>query len=642
MILPFLLIKTNNMQSPSLSQFIDKLKQENELLQVKVYVNPVLEIAEITDRISKQDGGGKALMFEKNGTRFPVLINAMGSEKRMKMILGVKNLDDIGEEIFTLFSRITDSRIKGLWSKIGMIPALVKISGWMPKKIKRKGRCQQIVYSKPDLTILPILKCWPEDGGRFITLPMVITQHPETGARNVGMYRMQVFNKNTTGMHWHRHKTGAAHFEANKSLGKRMPISVALGGDPVLSYSATAPLPENIDEFMFAGFLRKQKVKLVKCITNDLWVPEEADIIIEGYVDPDEEFVLEGPFGDHTGFYSLADLYPKMHVTCITHKRKAVYPATIVGIPPMEDAWIGKATERIFLNPIRLSVAPEIEDIDLPFEGVAHNIVVAKISKTYPGQVPKVANALWGAGQMMFNKILLAVDKVPLKNYSQLFLHVMKNFEPEEDIYFMKGPLDVLDHSSPKFSYGSKMVIDATTKYPEEKEKERSNEEKVVTEMEIKHNKIHQVNDHFIKKSIPFIAISVNKDLSFKLKEFVAELSSKNNLSGLKMIVLYDKEVDITDSRMMAWLGSGNIDPLRDCFIQKSNGSSMLFVDATRKNKSSDEHLREWPNVIVSSDETINEIDSKWKSLDLGDFISSPSLKYKKLIINKGPSIKNQ
>ena len=585
------------MPSPSLSLFIDKLKQENELLQVKTYVNPVLEIAEITDRISKQKGGGKALLFEKNGTRFPVLINAMGSEARMKMVLGVKDLDEIGEEIFALISKISDSKTKCLWSKIRMIPEMVKISGWMPKRLKGKGRCQQIIYSKPDLSVLPILKCWPEDGGRFITLPMVITQHPETGVRNVGMYRMQVFDKQTTGMHWHRHKTGAAHFEAYKSLGRKMPISVAIGGDPVLTYSATAPLPENMDEFMFAGFLRKQNVKLVKSITNDLWVPEEADIIIEGYVDVEEEYVLEGPFGDHTGFYSLADLYPKMHVTCITHKKNAVYPATIVGIPPMEDAWIGKATERIFLNPIRLSIAPEIEDIDLPFEGVAHNIVVAKINKTYPGQVPKVANALWGAGQMMFNKIMVIVDHLSLKDYLKLFLHAVQNFEPQEDILFMKGPLDVLDHSSPKFSYGSKMVVDVTNKYPEEQESDRNNKEKVRTELEIKHSKINQVNYQFLKKGIPFIAISVNKDKSFKPKEFVEDLISGNDLSGLKMIVIYDKQVDITDNRMMVWLGSGNIDPLRDCLIQKK---------------------------------------------DLGRFISSPSLKYKKLIINKGPAIINQ
>jgi 4-hydroxy-3-polyprenylbenzoate decarboxylase len=275
-----------------------------------------------------------------------------------------------------------------------------------------------VIHGDSDLTILPVLKTWSRDGGPFITFPQVITIDPVSGIRNVGMYRMQVFEKNLTGMHWHKHKTGARHFNAYKKLGKIMPVAVALGGDPVLTYAATAPLPDNIDEYLLAGFLRKKRVKLVKAVTQDIDVPEEADIIIEGYIDPSEDFIYEGPFGDHTGFFSLADWYPKFHVTCITHKKNAVYPATVVGIPPMEDAWIAKATERIFLTPIKLTMIPELEDMNIPDVGVAHNLTMVSYRKSFSGQSGKIMNALWGAGQMMFNKILITFDSdVQLENY---------------------------------------------------------------------------------------------------------------------------------------------------------------------------------------------------------------------------------
>jgi 4-hydroxy-3-polyprenylbenzoate decarboxylase len=351
----------------NLQQFISELDNSGELIKIKEFADPELEIAEITDRISKLPGGGKALLFENTGTQFPVLINSMGSNSRICMALGISNLDEASEKISLLFNQLASEK-SNFWQKLKMLPMLKEVSSLMPSKISRKGKCQEIIMNTPDLSKLPILKCWPLDGGRFVTLPLVHTIDPETGFKNTGMYRLQVFSANTTGMHWHRHKTGARHFEAYKKLGKKMPVAVSLGGDPAYTYAATAPLPENIDEYMFAGFLRKKKVELVKCITQEIYVPSDADFVLEGYIDPTEEYKLEGPFGDHTGFYSLEDYYPVFHVTCITHRKDAVYPATIVGVPPQEDAWIAKATERIFLSPIRMALVPEIIDMNLPVE----------------------------------------------------------------------------------------------------------------------------------------------------------------------------------------------------------------------------------------------------------------------------------
>ncbi len=432
------------------------LERNGELHRIKVFADPVLEITEITDRITKS--AGKALLFENTGTGFPVLINAFGSDRRMAMALGLSNISDAAGDIEKAFSMFTDTP-SGLWARIKSLPGLLKIAGYLPSRTSLKGECQQVIHEKPDLSILPVLKCWPHDGGRFITLPIVHTYHPETGKPNAGMYRMQVLGTDTTGMHWQRHKTGANHFEAWKRAGKRMPVSVSLGGDPVYTYCATAPLPENISEFILAGFIRKKKVKLAKCITNDIYVPSDADIVIEGYVDPSEEFIMEGPFGDHTGFYSLADLYPVFHVTCITHSKNAVYPATVVGVPPHEDAWLAKATEKIFLSPVRLAIQPEILDFHMPEAGVAHNFVIVRINKTYPGQGLKVISSLLGAGQMMFTKYLVVVSgMIDIRNYRELAAAIFSNTVFETDIIFTRGPLDVLDHSSDTFSFGGRQV----------------------------------------------------------------------------------------------------------------------------------------------------------------------------------------
>jgi 4-hydroxy-3-polyprenylbenzoate decarboxylase len=449
-----------------LAGFIKELAKKDELRIIKSFISPELEITEITDRVTKS--GGKALLFENTGTDFPLLINAFGSDIRMAMAIGGANLDDTSKEIDELFENLSDTK-GSVFKKLSKLPSLIHLAGIMPSRRRRRGICQQVIHKDPDLGIFPVLKCWPHDGGRFITLPVVHTYNPENGKTNAGMYRMQILDKNTTAMHWQRHKTGAGHFEAWKKKGERMPVSVSLGGDPVYAYAATAPLPEGIDEYILAGFLRKKKVKMVKCITNSLYVPYDADIILEGYVDPAEDLFWEGPFGDHTGFYSLADWYPKFHVTCITHSQNAVFPATVVGVPPHEDAWLAKATEKIFLSPVKMALQPEIEDFHMPDAGVAHNLVIIKIRKSYPGQGMKVISSLSGAGQMMFSKYIVVVSgNIDIRSYRELVPHIFNNTDLKRDLLFSHGPLDVLDHCSDAFSFGGKRGVDATIKHPEE------------------------------------------------------------------------------------------------------------------------------------------------------------------------------
>ncbi|MCH7656811.1 MAG: menaquinone biosynthesis decarboxylase [Bacteroidetes bacterium] len=630
------------MASEEMKNFINILEENNELIRIKEYVNPELEITEITDRVSKSGGGGKALLFENTGTAFPVLINAMGSNKRICLTLGTDNLDKIGEEIETIFRQLTRPR-ENIWKKLKLLPLLKTMGSWMPKVVSGKGRCQEVIHKNPDLDILPVLRCWPEDGGRFITLPMVITRDPENNARNVGMYRMQLFNKTTTGMHWHPHKTGARHYNLYKAMAKKMPVAVALGGDPVLTYSATAPLPDNIDEYMMAGFLRKKKVDLVKCITNDLEVPAEADIIIEGYIDPDEELAWEGPFGDHTGFYSLPDWFPKFHVTCITNKNNAVYPATIVGIPPQEDAWIIKATERIFLMPMKLTMIPEILDMDMPPEGVAHNLTIIKINKTFQGQTQKVMNAILGAGQMMFAKIMVITGKeIDIHNYQELANYIFENVVVPGDLHYSKGPLDILDHSSTQFAYGSKLCIDATNTIAKETVKQ-SLFSKIEIDKILKYagleQKISGVNVSLLRKKIPALFVSIRKNDHEQPHETGQYLLDKVSVPGIKLLVLVDHGMDMNDISLLVWVAVGNIEPERDIRVNKTETKTYcLIVDATRKSKH-DQFEREWPNVIVSDDTTIKTIDKKWNTLGLGKFVHSPSTKLKKMLFPGGAGV---
>ncbi len=447
----------------NLRAFIERLKDNDELVIIDHPVSRELEITEITDRISKSNG--PALLFTNvKESDFPVLINAYGSFKRMAWSLGVEDIEDIASDIEAL---IKTKPAEGFMDKLKLLPKLKELASSFPKTVK-KGACQEVIIKNPDLNKLPVLKCWPLDGGPFITLPVVISKDPDSGIRNLGMYRMQVYDKNTTGMHWHIHKVGARHYQRNKELGKKMELAVSLGGDPAITFSASAPLPDNVDEFLFAGYLRKEPVKLVKAITVDIEVPAEAEFIIEGYVDPEEELRMEGPFGDHTGYYSLADNYPVFHVTCITHRKNPVYPATIVGRPPMEDCYMAKATERIFLPLIKMTI-PEIVDMNLPIEGVFHNIAIISIKKQFPAHARKIMHALWGLGQMMFTKALIIVDDdVNVQDPQEVVWRVANNIDAKRDIVFVDGPVDCLDHASQSANVGSKMGIDATRKWKSE------------------------------------------------------------------------------------------------------------------------------------------------------------------------------
>ena len=450
-----------------LREFAAELEKRGLLKRIKTPVSCDLEITEITDRISKREGAGNvALLFENViGYDVPVLINALGSMERMAMALGVNKIDDVADEIRTML-KLPYISLQNKMDVISIIP-LIKRAINFPKYVKN-APCQEVIERNPDLDKFPILRCWPQDGGPFITLPLVFTKNPATGKRNVGMYRLQKYDKTTTGMHWHIHKNGADNFRDTVSSGSdRMEVAVAIGTDPALTYAATAPLPRDVDEMVFAGFLRHKSVELTKCVTVDIEVPATSEIVLEGYVEAGE-VRREGPFGDHTGYYSLADDYPVFHITCITHRKNPIYSATIVGRPPMEDCYIAKATERIFL-PILQQIIPEIVDINLPLTGVFHNCAMVSIKKTYPQQAKKVMQSIWGMGQMMFTKMIIVVDEhVDVQDEKEVWWRVFNNIDAKHDLVMVDGPLDVLDHSSPMAKWGTKLGIDATKTWPEE------------------------------------------------------------------------------------------------------------------------------------------------------------------------------
>ncbi len=457
----------------SFSEFIDRLDAAGELVRVRQPVAAKLELTEISDRVMKQAGGGKALLFEHvlldDGSRsaFPVAINLFGSMRRMAMALGVDELDDHGRRI----TELLDLKVpEGLLGKLSLLPRLMEVAKFPPRVKGGKPSCQEVVWRGDEVNLdrIPVLTCWPEDGGPYLTLTMVISKDPVRGIRNVGMYRVQKLGPREVAMHWQRHKSGAAHWREMAERGERMPVCIVVGADPASVFSASAPLPPTVDEFIFAGFLRRAPVTLTKALTCDLEVPADAEMVLEGYIDPAEPLIVEGPFGDHTGFYSEADVYPKVHLTAVTMRRNAIYGTTIVGKPPMEDFYLGHATERIFLPLLRLTT-PEIVDYHMPAEGVFHNLVFVAIDKQFPGHAYKVMNALWGQGLMSLAKVIVVVDKeVNVRNAQDAWFVALNNIDPERDVRFTMGPVDVLDHASRAFSYGSKMGIDATRKWPEE------------------------------------------------------------------------------------------------------------------------------------------------------------------------------
>ena len=451
-----------------LREFISALESRGMLKRIKTPVDCNLEITEITDRVSKMEGKKNvALLFENvKGYDMPVLMNAFGSMERLALAFGVNDIEEIPNELREIL-RLPYISLQNKMDLIHIIPTAKRAINF-PKYVK-KAPCQEVVITdNPTLDKFPILKCWPQDGGPFITLPLVFPRNPKTGKRNVGMYRLQKYDGQTTGMHWHLHKDGASNYRAYQEMGKdKIEVAVAIGTDPVITYAATAPLPRDIDEMVFAGFLRKKSVEMVKCKTVDVEVPACSEIVLEGYVNIGETR-REGPFGDHTGYYSLADDYPVFHITCITHRKNPIYSATIVGKPPMEDCFLAKATERIFL-PLLQQTLPEIRDINFPLEGVFHDCVMVSIKKTYPQQAKKVMHAIWGMGQMMFTKMIIVVDEhVDVQKEKEVWWRVFNNIDAKHDIVMVEGPLDALDHSSPMAKWGTKIGIDATKTWPEE------------------------------------------------------------------------------------------------------------------------------------------------------------------------------
>lgn len=457
-----------------LSGFIDDLDRAGELVRIKEPVAVKLEIAEIADRVMKQPDGGKALLFEKpvldngNISQIPVAINIFGSWKRMAMALGVADVKEHADRIAAL---VKPDVPKGFWAKVQMLPKFAELAKVPPRSYRGKPPCQEIVVERDavDLQNLPVLTSWPKDAGPFVTLPMVVTKDPETGVQNVGMYRMQVTGRNTTYMHWQRHKGGAAHYRKYKERGEqRMPVAVAIGADAATMYTPSAPLPPGIDEYLFSGFLRKEPLYTAETLNAGLRIPAEAEIVLEGYVDTTEPLGMEGPFGDHTGFYTPPDMFPVFHVEKITMRKNAIYPTTIVGRPPMEDFYLGGATERIFLPLLKLTI-PEIVDYHMPAEGIFHNLVFVSIKKEYPGQAFKVMNGLWGQGLMSLAKVLVIVDHfIDVKNAQEVWWYALNNIDPERDVRFAIGPMDDLDHSARGPAFGSKMGLDGTKKWVEE------------------------------------------------------------------------------------------------------------------------------------------------------------------------------
>ncbi len=614
------------MAANPLGEFIEKLEKSGELLRIKEYVSPHLQMTEIADRISKSDG--MALLFENNGSSFPVLMNAFGSERRICMALGVTDLGEPGRRIDALLKMFGGGPVR-IISQLG---ELRQASRWFPKSVRGRGVCQEVVMDPPDLGQLPVLTCWPADGGPFITLPVVHTRDPKSGKRNVGMYRMQVFDGKTTGMHWHLHKNSARHFRAYRASGQRMPVVVTLGGDPAYTYAATAPMPDGMDEYLLAGFLRKRKVKLVKCLTCELEVPEDVDFVIEGYVDPAEELVTEGPFGDHTGFYSLADLYPRFHVTCITHRRDAVYPATIVGIPPQEDYYMGKATERIFLSPIRLSLVPEISDMHMPAEGVFHNLAIISLFREFEGQAQKVMNALWGAGQMMLNKFLIITNSgTDIRSPHEVMQCISRNVDPGQDLHISKGPADVLDHSSRQFALSGKAGLDAgnergLTFRPESLQADR---------LLLKFPAIHSVDTRLIEKGYPILIVFSDKKSGVSVRNLHQEICAVGEIGETRFIIYFDPEAEGLQSGDYLWLAGNHCDPAYDLHLSGGKTTKVLGLDATVKTHE-DGFMRPWPNPVLMDDANIVYVDDHWARLTGIPFIPSPSHQYKRLSVGEG------
>ncbi len=590
----------------NLQAFIQALEGRGELVRVREAVSCELEITEIADRMVK--AGGPALLFEKVQNRdFPVFIGGFGTAERTALAMGVKSLDDLAAKVANLM-KLNPGK-GGLKAALALLPKLGELKGFFPKRVRR-GPVQEVVWKGEaiDLFKIPILKCWPLDGGPYITLPLVITKDPETGELNLGMYRMQVLDKRSTAMHWQLHKVGRRHYDKAKKLGKRLEVAVALGGDPILTYAATAPVPPipGVNEFNLAGFLRGRPVELTRGITVDLPVPAEAEFVLEGYVDPAEDLVVEGPFGDHTGFYTLEEPYPRFHITAITHRKNAIYPATIVGRPPMEDAYLIEASERLFLPAAQL-ILPEIQDYHMPPAGVAHNWVNVSIEKSYPGQAYKVANGLFGLGQMMFAKVIVVLDAgAPLKG-PQALQAALQHAVPGRDTLVSRGPIDVLDHSSRAMGYGGKLIIDGTRKLAEEGGP--------VAFTPKAHPHLPSLPG-VAQRQLPGIWMAtLEKTRPHQAREVAERLLATPQSEGIRLLLLTDSDTHLDFDEVM-WAVLNNIDPERDAWVMPGVAGPVLVLDGTRK-LAEEGFTRRWPPKIAMAPEVVQRVEERWLRLGL-------------------------
>jgi 4-hydroxy-3-polyprenylbenzoate decarboxylase len=590
----------------NLKAYLEALEARGELRRVPVPVDAELEIAEIADRMVKK--GGPALLFERvRGKDFPVAIGLFGTRDRTAFALGVRDLDELAERVQTLLA--LEPGKGGLSALLKLLPKLGDLRGFFPKRVRR-APVQEVVHrgEAVDLTRLPVLKTWPLDGGPFFTLPLVITKDPETGELNLGMYRMQLLDQKSTAMHWQLHKVGRKHYEKARRMGRRLEVAVAFGGDPVLTYAATAPLPPlpGVSEFHLAGFLRRAPIELARGVTVDLPVPAEAEFVLEGYVDPQEPLVEEGPFGDHTGFYTPVDLYPRFHVTALTHRQSAVYPATLVGPPPMEDAYLIEASERLFLPAARL-VLPEVEDYHMPPEGVAHNWVNLRIRKEYPGQAYKAAMGLLGLGQMMFAKVVLVTEGRVRPGFAAL-LEALPHLLPGRDTLFVRGPMDVLDHSSRGFAYGGKLILDATRKLPEE-----GGEAPFIPRA---HPDLPQDPEVQAQRQYPGLwLVALRKERPHQAWEVAERLLAAPQSEGIRLLLLADWDTGL-EPHTFLWVLLNNIDPERDGRVLRGASGPVLVLDGTRKLPEEGFH-RVWPEKAVMSPEVKARVDARWPEYGL-------------------------
>lgn len=593
----------------NLGEFITALERAGEIKRITRTVSRHLEISRLTDAESKSPNGGKALFFESvTGSPFPAATNLFGSPRRIGMALGVDNLDQLGDRVREI---IATSPPQGLRDMLGLLPTALSVTRFFPRRFKgSQAPCQEVVHTGDavNLDLLPVLHCWPGDAGPFVTLPLVFTRSLKTGRRNAGMYRLQVFDRRTTGMHWHIHKDGSNYFSEYRRAGRRMPVAVAIGADPATIYAATAPMPRNVDEMILAGFIRNRPVTMTRCKTVDMEVPAEAEFVLEGYVDPDE-LRREGPFGDHTGYYSLADDYPVFHVTAITHRKRPVYCATLVGRPPMEDCYLAKATERLFL-PLLQTAFPEILDYWLPWEGVFHNIVVVAIDKEYPLHARKVMSGLWGQGQMSFCKAIVVVDRdVDPKDGGQVLAALLARLDAARDITITQGVLDVLDHSSPTPTYGHKIGLDLTAQWPGEPDRCVATDVPAVLPdpAGLLSNLRQQVPGvcglrllsggnatEGRSSATSVLMLNVAKPGDRSGRDYARELLCLEGASVFAFILLYDEGIDLEDNSLILWKLFNNTDPGRDIHVQDRR----CVVDACRKD-ASDGHLREWPDELT-------------------------------------------